>query len=153
MWSASDERPLLVLVSPCLRHLLTCMEFPEVASQHEEVLVQSGARSHGIHGVYGNGGNVESATYRNQRVLSGSNPTLSANMSFFVFNNLASEWVLQVQQPPVLPRSSPLRRAETGAIEPRGCSDAPSQHASRTSCGMLSLRVAVARFGRCAAVS
>ena len=53
--------------------------------------MQSGARSHGIHGIYGNGGNVESATYRNQRVLSGSNPTLSANMSLFVFNKLASD--------------------------------------------------------------
>jgi hypothetical protein len=39
--------------------------------------VQSGARRHGIVGIYGNGGNVESATYRIQRVMWGSNPTLS----------------------------------------------------------------------------
>ena len=63
----------------------------EVAPPHEEVVVQSGARSRGIHGIYGNGGNVESATYRNHRVLSGSNPTLSANMSFFVLTKLASD--------------------------------------------------------------
>ena len=39
--------------------------------------VQSGARRYGIGGIYGNGGNVESATYRIQRVVVGSNPTLS----------------------------------------------------------------------------
>ena len=43
----------------------------------------------GIDGILGNGGNVDSASYRNQRVLSGSNPTLSANLSFFKINNLA----------------------------------------------------------------
>jgi hypothetical protein len=41
-------------------------------------------------GIYGNPGNVESASYRIQTVVSGSNPTLSANLSFCVFKNLAS---------------------------------------------------------------
>jgi hypothetical protein len=36
------------------------------------------ARRYGNAGVYGNGGIEESVTYRIQRVLSGSNPTLSA---------------------------------------------------------------------------
>jgi hypothetical protein len=40
--------------------------------------VQSGARRHGIAGIHGVGGNVESATYRIYRMVWGSNPTLSA---------------------------------------------------------------------------
>ena len=39
---------------------------------------QSGARRHGIAGIYGICGILESVTYKIQRVLSGSNPTLSA---------------------------------------------------------------------------
>ncbi len=36
----------------------------------------------GIDGIHGNGGNVVPVTYRTQRVLSGSNPTLSAIINF-----------------------------------------------------------------------
>jgi hypothetical protein len=43
---------------------------------------QSRARRHGIAGIYDNGGILESVTYRNQRVLLGSNPTLSAKYNF-----------------------------------------------------------------------
>lgn len=52
-------------------------------------LVQSGARRHGRHGIYGNRGNVVSVSYRFYRVLSGSNPTLSAIPT--VENNTISE--------------------------------------------------------------
>jgi hypothetical protein len=44
------------------------------------LLVQSGARRRSIAGTYGNGGTLKSVTYRISRVLSGSNPTLSANL-------------------------------------------------------------------------
>jgi hypothetical protein len=43
--------------------------------------VQQRARRHGIAGIYGIVGMVESVTYKIQRVLSGSNPTLSASLS------------------------------------------------------------------------
>jgi hypothetical protein len=46
-------------------------------SATEKVLVQPGARRRSIAGTYGNGGTLESVTYRIQRVLVGSNPTLS----------------------------------------------------------------------------
>jgi len=42
--------------------------------------VQSGARRDGIAGIYGNPGNVESATYRIQRRRQSPNPTLSAKL-------------------------------------------------------------------------
>src|ERR1044072_9326986 len=42
--------------------------------------VQQRAGRHGNRSVRGNVGNVESATYRIQRILLGSNPTLSANL-------------------------------------------------------------------------
>jgi hypothetical protein len=44
---------------------------------------------HGIAGIHGNRGIVESASCRIYKVVSGSNPTLSANSRFFLFNNLA----------------------------------------------------------------
>ena len=44
----------------------------------------------GSDGIHGKRGNVLSVSYRLQKVLSGSNPTLSANMSFFVSNNLVA---------------------------------------------------------------
>lgn len=53
--------------------------------------MQSRARRHGIRGIYSNAGIVESVIYRIYRVLPGSNPTLSANMSFCVFNHLAGD--------------------------------------------------------------
>jgi len=42
--------------------------------------VQCGARRHGKAGIYGDPGNMESATYRNQNIWQSSNPTLSANL-------------------------------------------------------------------------
>jgi hypothetical protein len=51
--------------------------------------VQPGARRHGIGGIHGIPGIVESVSYRNQRAWQSSNPTLSANLSFFRFNHLA----------------------------------------------------------------
>jgi hypothetical protein len=50
--------------------------------------VQSGARRDGIAGIYGNPGSVESATYRIQRMGKSPNPTLSAKILSFKFNNL-----------------------------------------------------------------
>ena len=47
------------------------------------------ARRHGNAGIPGNVGILESVTYRIQRVLVGSNPTLSAKHRSFVFNNLS----------------------------------------------------------------
>jgi hypothetical protein len=45
-------------------------------------MVQLGPRRHGNGGIDGNPGNVESATCRFQKVLPGSNPTLSASLSY-----------------------------------------------------------------------
>jgi hypothetical protein len=50
--------------------------------------VQQRARRHGNAGIDGNRGKVKSATYRIYEILSGSNPTLSANSRSFVFKNL-----------------------------------------------------------------
>jgi hypothetical protein len=44
------------------------------------LLFERRARRHSNPGIDGNAGNVESATYRIYRILSGSNPTLSANL-------------------------------------------------------------------------
>jgi hypothetical protein len=61
---------------------------------------------HGIAGIHGNRGIVESASCRIYKVVSGSNPTLSANSRFFLFNNLAG-YALE-------------RRSEMGALGMRG---------------------------------
>jgi len=59
-----DKRPVVAKNQKV--HSLT-RPSPRLESRREVARgrVQSGARRHGIHGIYGNGGNVESATYRN----------------------------------------------------------------------------------------
>jgi hypothetical protein len=70
-----------------------CKRYPPSQSRHQSDSVsvsspnhlcgQSRARRHGIVGIYGNAGIVESVTYRIQRKLKGSNPILSAICPFF----------------------------------------------------------------------
>jgi hypothetical protein len=55
---------------------------PERQATPARASVQSGARHEGIAGIYSNVSNLESPTYRIYRIMSGSNPTLSANAKF-----------------------------------------------------------------------
>src|SRR6267142_6215321 len=76
---------------------------------------------HGVRGIHGNSGILESVTYRIYRVLSGSNPTLSANLSFCVFNSLTGYVGSQRAMSIFVARCSASNPLKIAPRWPRGC--------------------------------
>ena len=91
---------------------------PLAVFQRTVPLVQPGARRHGIAGVYGNVGTLKSATYRIQRVLSGSNPTLSDSHTSSVTTSVA--YLAERALPP-----KPDKVSRTSQARSRSCRKPP----------------------------
>jgi hypothetical protein len=75
-----DERDTRLRIEHARQARFDCRRRVGLGRAEARPWVQSGARRHGISGIYGNSGILESATCRIQRVMLGSNPTLSARL-------------------------------------------------------------------------